>query len=86
MPATQSPCPAILRCAHSNAESALRIRHIEQDGPAALAGLQEGDIILAVDDLVRLLNGDRIGKPTELLVLPIGHGLELRAVTPAARP
>ena len=73
---------------------ALFIRRIEQDGPAALAGLQEGDIILAVedqpvlgvDDLVRLLNGDRIGKPTELLILPIGNGLETRAVTPAARP
>lgn len=80
--------------AHSNAESAVRIRRIEQGGPAALAGLQEGDIILAVedqpvlgvDDLVRLLNGDRIGKPTELLVLPIGNGLETRSVTPTARP
>ena len=80
--------------AHSNAESAVRIRRIEQGGPAALAGLQEGDIILAVedqqvlgvDDLVRLLNGDRIGQPTELLVLPIGNGLETRSVTPAARP
>lgn len=80
--------------AQSNAESAVRIRRIEQGAPAALAGLQEGDIILAVgdqpvlgvDDLVRLLNGDRIGKPTELLILPVGNGLETRSVTPAARP
>lgn len=42
--------------------------------------------MLGVDDLVRLLNGDRIAKPTELLVLPIGNGLETREVTPAARP
>lgn len=80
--------------AHSSAESAVRIRRIEQGGPAALAGLQEGDIILAVedqpvlgvDDLVRLFNGDRIGKPTELLVLSVSNALETRAVTPAARP
>lgn len=80
--------------AHSNAESAVRIRRVEQGGPAALAGLQEGDIILGVedqavggvDDLVRLLNGDRIGKPTELLVLTVSNALETRAVTPAARP
>ena len=39
-----------------------------------------------IDDLIRLLNGERIGKPTELLVLPIGNLLETRVITPAARP
>ena len=80
--------------ARSDARSAVRIRRIEAGGPAAAAGLQEGDIILAVegqpvlgiDDLVRLLNGERIGKPTEVLVLPIGNMLETRVITPAARP
>lgn len=80
--------------AHTNAESAVRIRRIEPGGPAELAGLQEGDIILAidgqpvfgVDDLVRLLNGDRIGRSTDLLVLPIGNTLKIRSVTPGARP
>lgn len=80
--------------AHTNAESAVRIRRIEPSGPAGLAGLQEGDIILAidgqpvlgVDDLVRLLNGDRIGKATDLLVLPVGNTLEVRSVTPGVRP
>ena len=80
--------------AHSNAESAVRIRRVESGGPAEQAGLQEGDTILAVegqpvqgiDDLIRLLNGERIGKPTELLVLPLGNLLETRVITPAARP
>jgi S1-C subfamily serine protease len=80
--------------ANSNAESAVRIRRVESGGPAETAGLQEGDIILAVeghpvqgiDDLIRLLNGERIGKQTELLVLPIGNLLETRVITPAARP
>lgn len=79
--------------AHSDATSAVRIRRVESGGPAERAGLQEGDIILAVegqpvlgiDDLVRLLNGERIDRPTELLVLPLGNMLERRVITPAAR-
>ena len=80
--------------AHSDSASAVRIRRVEKGGPAEQAGLQEGDVILAVegqqvlgiDDLVRLLNGERIGKPTELLILPISNILETRVITPAVRP
>jgi S1-C subfamily serine protease len=59
---------------------------IEPESPAAQARLEQGDVILAldgepvsgVDDLVRLLNGDRIGHSIELRLLKRG---EMRAVT-----
>lgn len=66
--------------------SAVRLRGIEPGGPAALAGLGEGDMIAAidgeavagVDDLVRLLNAERIRRET---VLKIVRRTELRDVT-----
>ncbi|MBL0371725.1 trypsin-like peptidase domain-containing protein [Rhizobium sp. KVB221] len=74
-------------------ETSVRIRRIETDSPAAKAGLLEGDLVLAiegqpvlgVDDLIRLLNGDRIGQPTEFTILPIGNTIEKRTVIPAPR-
>ena len=47
---------------------------VEADSPAARAGLHERDVIVAVegipvagvDDLLRTLNSERIGKPTRL--------------------
>ena len=52
------------------ATSALRVRRLESGGPAAQAGILVGDLILAVDghpvtgvdDLIRLLDGERIGR------------------------
>ena len=77
-----------------NGATSVRLRRVELDGPAAQAGLKEGDLVLSidgqpvhgVDDMVRLLNGDRIGQLTELLVLTLDNSLEKRSVLPVARP
>jgi S1-C subfamily serine protease len=53
---------------------AVRISGVEPDGPAALAGLQEGDMLLSLDgiaitgtdDLIRLLDAERIGRETSV--------------------
>ncbi len=57
--------------------SALRVRSVEPGGPAAEAGITPGDLIVSVgghivsgvDDLIRLLDGERIGKAVELQVV-----------------
>ena len=70
----------------------MAIASLEPDSPAAKAGLQPGNIVLALDgepvtgadDLVRLLGGERIGVATTLSVIA---GSELRqiVVVPAER-
>lgn len=61
-------------------------------GPAARAGVERGDLLLAaggqklqgVDDLLRWLTGDRVGEAAELLLLRRGDLRRLRVV-PAER-
>jgi S1-C subfamily serine protease len=68
------------------------IASLEAEGPAAKAGLQPGNIVLALggepvtgaDDLVRLLGGDRIGIETPLSVIA-GSELKQVVVVPAER-
>ena len=65
---------------------------VQPGSPAARAGLQEGDLIVAldaqpvqgIDDLHRLLTGERAGTAVPLVVLR-GHERRELAVTPAAR-
>lgn len=73
--------------------AAVRLRSVEASGPAAKAGLKEGDIIVAidghavggVDDLVRMLDAGRIDKETQFAV--VGRsGVSQVTVTPASRP
>jgi S1-C subfamily serine protease len=67
----------------------VRITEVTRSGPAAGAGLEAGDVIVAfdrspcggVDDLHRLLSFERIDKPAVLTVLRRDRKLEL-TVTP----
>ena len=76
----------IVRVAGLTSRSGVVIAAVEPGSPAAKVNLEQGDVILAldgepvsgVDDLVRLLNGDRIDHPIELRLLKRG---EMRAVT-----
>ncbi|TJV40331.1 MAG: trypsin-like serine protease [Mesorhizobium sp.] len=75
-----------------SSKTAVRLRSIEKDGPAAKAGLKEGDIIAAidgrpvtgVDDLVRMLDAERIGRET-LCTVVRRTGVSQLTVTPVAR-
>ncbi|TJV03519.1 MAG: trypsin-like serine protease [Mesorhizobium sp.] len=75
-----------------SSKTAVRLRSIEKDGPAAKAGLKEGDIIAAidgrpvtgVDDLVRMLDAERIGRET-LCTVVRRTGVSQVTVTPVAR-
>jgi S1-C subfamily serine protease len=87
--------PLPRRVAHAAglmSRSGVVVASVEADTPAARAGLEPGDVILTldsepitgVDDLVRVLNGERIGKPLPLDVLRRG-GMRQLTVTPTER-
>jgi S1-C subfamily serine protease len=73
------------------------LAQIEPDGPAAKAGLLPGDVVIrldgvgihGVDDLIRALDRDRIGRTLDLEVLRLGRlrAIEIHPVErkPAAR-
>jgi S1-C subfamily serine protease len=56
------------------------ITAVEPGSPAAAAGLMSGDMIVALDrlavtgadDLIRILTGERIGRPVDVEVLRLG--------------
>jgi S1-C subfamily serine protease len=70
-------------------ESGARVEAVTRDSPAALAGIRDGDVIVAlgdtpiagVDDLQRVLTGGRIGDAVEVVVLRRDQRLAL-SVTP----
>jgi S1-C subfamily serine protease len=65
----------------------------EPDGPADLAGILQGDVLVeldgqavgGIDDLHRLLLEERIGRPLPLTILRNGRKRTLH-VTPAEAP
>jgi len=73
-------------------ERAIRVESVERDGPAARAGVEPGDFVVAfdgrpvagIDDLHRLLSAERIGRPATVAILRRGRRLDL-AVTAAER-
>jgi S1-C subfamily serine protease len=83
--------PRRLAREHSLAvSSGIRVAGIEPSSPAAVAGVEPGDLIVSfegvpvagVDELHRLLDEDRIGRPCRLVVLRAG---ELRQLTVVPR-
>ena len=71
---------------------AVRVETVEKGGPASRAGVESGDLIVrfadqpvnGIDDLHRLLTGERIGAESRLIVVRRAQKLEL-AVTPSER-
>jgi S1-C subfamily serine protease len=71
-----------------DSRSAVAMIAVEPGTPAAEAGIRSGDVLLAldgeevagVDDLVRLLNGSRIGQPTRLTLLRSGSVQQVSVV------
>ena len=74
------------------ADAGVLVIQLDPAGPAATAGVAEGDVILSlagepvtsIDDLQRLLTADRVGEPCPLLILRRDRTLDL-TVTPAER-
>jgi S1-C subfamily serine protease len=84
------PIPrALARANQLVASSGVLITSVASDGPAAAAGLRDGDVILSfadeaiagIDDLHRRLTDDRIGVPSTLTILRAGHRRQF-TVTP----
>ena len=86
----QFSCPGDVALMLGSGPRAVRIGGIEDGGPAASAGLQEGDMLLSLDgtavtgtdDLTRLLGAERIGRETLVSFLRDGklQRTPLRAV------
>jgi S1-C subfamily serine protease len=85
------PVPrALARANQLAASSGVLVTSVTPDSPAAVAGLRDGDVILAfagepvaaIDDLHRRLTDDRIGIPSTLTILRAGHRRQV-SVTPA---
>jgi S1-C subfamily serine protease len=73
-------------------ESAVVVSGVEPASPADRAGLVAGDVVLALDgqamtgadDLIRLLTGEKIGRPMEIEALRDGARRQL-TLTPEER-
>jgi S1-C subfamily serine protease len=87
----RTPVPRRLAREHSLAvSSGIRVAHVEPSSPAAAAGVQRGDLIVSfaglpvpgVDDLHKLLDDERIGRPERLVVL---RGPDVRTLTVVPR-
>lgn len=86
------PLPRRIGLATGAGTRAIRISEVMAGGPAAAAGLLAGDILLSLDgiavagadDLIRLLNAERIGRETAVAILR-GGAVEKRTLVPLER-
>jgi S1-C subfamily serine protease len=84
----------IVRFFHLEAETGVLVTHIEPNSPAARAGLQENDLIVAfdnksidgVDALHRQLIDERIGASARLTVIRRTEKLDLEITPTESRP
>jgi S1-C subfamily serine protease len=91
--ATTSLPRRVVRFFNLGSESGLRVESVEAQGPAHLAGIQAGDVILGIgehavagiDDLQKLLDETRIGIRTSVTLIRRTQKLEL-GVTPQEMP
>jgi S1-C subfamily serine protease len=88
-----APIPRRVALRHGLADRGVLVMDLAQGGPAARAGVRQGDLlvrlggkpVLGNDDLVRALNAETVGRRIELTVLREGK-LRVLSVTPAERP
>jgi S1-C subfamily serine protease len=86
------PLPRRIGLATGSGARAIRVSEVEAGGPASAAGVLAGDLLLSVDgvaiegadELIRLLNAERIGRATTLALLR-GGVVEHRTVVPVER-
>ena len=83
------PIPrAIARANQLAVTSGVLVVSVEPDSPATIAGLRDGDIVLAfageavtgIDDLLRRLTDERVGVPVALAILRGGQRRQLTIV------
>lgn len=82
----------VVRFHRLSIESGVQVISVEPEGPASMAGLREGDVVVgfddqpvsSIDDLHRVLTGNRIGVRSTLSVLRGAQKLHI-SVTPLAR-
>ena len=83
-----------MRCYRLPAETAVRVAAVEADSPAALGGIKEGDLVIAlgdspiagIDDLQRYLTMSQVGIRTPVAVIRGTEQLTLEIVAIEAPP